>query len=137
VLFIDARHIYNQIDRAHRDWLPEQIEFLANIVRLYRGEDIELDQGSEQLLAEKGLGEGYADVPGLCKVATREEIEAQGWSLNPGRYVGAAAREAEDVDFTERLEELAEELAVLNSESDELEEQIGKNVSDMLEAAAR
>ena len=39
VLFIDARHIYRQIDRAHRDWTPAQIEFLANIVRLYRGED--------------------------------------------------------------------------------------------------
>ena len=38
VLFLDARHIYNQIDRAHREFTPEQIEFLANIVRLYRGE---------------------------------------------------------------------------------------------------
>ena len=38
VLFIDARHIFRQIDRAHRDFTPEQIEFLANIARLYRGE---------------------------------------------------------------------------------------------------
>jgi type I restriction enzyme M protein len=136
VLFIDARHIYRQIDRAHRDWLPEQIEFLANIVRLYRGEVIELDQGSESLLAEKGLADGYTDVPGLCKVATQEEIEAQGWSLNPGRYVGAAAREAEDVDFAERLEELAEELEVLNAEARELEEVIGSNVAGVLEAAS-
>jgi len=133
VLFIDARHIYNQIDRAHRDWLPEQIEFLANIVRLYRGEAVELNQGSEPLLAEKGLSEGYADVPGLCKVATREEIEAQGWSLNPGRYVGAAAKETEDVDFAERLEELAEELEVLNSEARELEETISANTARILE----
>ena len=134
VLFIDARHLYRQIDRAHRDWLPEQIEFLANIVRLYRGEAIELDQGSEQLLAEKGLAEGYADVPGLCKLATREEIEAQGWSLNPGRYVGAAARDAEDVDFTERLEELAEELEVLNAEALEIQEKISANVARLLTA---
>ncbi|MCK2047065.1 type I restriction-modification system subunit M [Chromohalobacter moromii] len=132
VLFVDARHIYRQIDRAHRDWQPEQIEFLANIVRLYRGEKIELDQGSEKLLAEKGLNDGYVDVPGLCKLATREEIEGQGWSLNPGRYVGAAAREAEDVDFAERLEELAEELEVLNSESNELESLIGQNVAKVL-----
>ena len=41
VLFIDARHIFRQIDRAHRDFTPEQIEFLANIVRLYRGESAE------------------------------------------------------------------------------------------------
>jgi len=38
VLFIDARHHFRQIDRAHRDWTPEQIEFISNIVRVYRGE---------------------------------------------------------------------------------------------------
>jgi type I restriction enzyme M protein len=38
-------------------------------------------------------------VAGLCKIATLDEIEAQGWSLNPGRYVGVAQRkEAEDFD---------------------------------------
>lgn len=137
VLFIDARHIYRQIDRAHRDWMPEQIEFLANIVRLYRGEAVEVDQGSEPLLAEKGLAEDYADVPGLCKVATREEIEAQGWSLNPGRYVGAAAREAEDVNFTERLEVLAEELEVLNTEAKELEAEVSSNVASLLMGGAK
>ena len=41
----------------------------------------------------------YRDVVGLCKIATLDEIEAQGWSLNPGRYVGLAQRqEAEDFD---------------------------------------
>ena len=35
----------------------------------------------------------------LCKIATLDEIEAPGWSLNPGRYVGVAQRqEAEDFD---------------------------------------
>jgi len=38
VLFIDARHIYRQVDRAHRDWMPAQIGFIANLARLYRGE---------------------------------------------------------------------------------------------------
>jgi type I restriction enzyme M protein len=36
VLFIDARRIYRQIDRAHRDFREDQLEFIANIVRLYR-----------------------------------------------------------------------------------------------------
>ncbi len=40
VLFIDARHIYRQVDRAHRDWTEAQISFLANIVRLYRGDNL-------------------------------------------------------------------------------------------------
>ena len=49
VLFVDARKIFRQIDRAHREWLPEQIEFLANIVRLYRGEPTETRAGSSTL----------------------------------------------------------------------------------------
>ncbi len=38
ILFIDARNTYHQIDRAHREWKEEQIQNLAAIVRLYRGE---------------------------------------------------------------------------------------------------
>ena len=102
VLFIDARHLYRQIDRAHRDWTPAQIEFLANIARLYRGEKPENLHDSAALLAEHFPEGRYADVAGLCKVATRAEIESQGWSLNPGRYVGVAARTEEDFDFKGR-----------------------------------
>ena len=88
VLFIDARHIFRQIDRAHRDFTPDQTEFLANIVRLYRGEAVETNQGSKPMMAKNFSGRKYLDIPGLCKAATLAEIEAQGWSLNPGRYVG-------------------------------------------------
>ncbi|MFI5093735.1 MAG: N-6 DNA methylase [Candidatus Acidiferrales bacterium] len=133
VLFIDARHIFRQIDRAHRDFAPEQLEFLANIVRLYRGEKIETNFDSEAMLKEKFPDGKYDDVLGLCKAATLAEIEAQGWSLNPGRYVGVAEREADDFDFKEKLEELNEELEILNKEAKELEEQIADNVSSLLE----
>ncbi len=121
VLFIDARNIYRQVDRAHRDFLPEQIEFIANIVRLYRGQQPEFANGGKALLAEKGFSDSYVDVAGLCKVATLRDIEEQGWSLNPGRYVGAPEREDDGVDFAGRLEELNEELEILNGEARELE----------------
>ncbi|MFI5397923.1 MAG: N-6 DNA methylase [Candidatus Binatia bacterium] len=133
VLFLDARHLYRQIDRAHRDFLPEHIEFLGNIVRLYRGEQPEITNGSKALLAEKFPELRYADVAGLCKVATIKEIEAQGWSLNPGRYVGVADRAPDEFDFAERLEELNEELERLNTEARELEERIAENVVNILE----
>ena len=74
----------------------------------------------------------YQDVPGLCKVATIEEIKAQGWSLNPGRYVGVAEREEDDFDFVERLTELQEELELLNAEAHELEMRIAENVVTIL-----
>jgi type I restriction enzyme M protein len=134
VLFLDARRIYRQIDRAHRDFTPEQVEFLANIVRLYRGKEPEFVRGSEKLLKEKFPKLKYADVAGLCRVATRKEIEAQGWSLNPGRYVGVApGDEVSDADFKEQFEELTEELESLNAEARELEERIAGNAVEILE----
>jgi type I restriction enzyme M protein len=135
VLFIDARHIFRQIDRAHRDFTPQQIEFLANIVRLYRAEDTENQHDSVGMLSERFPDGQYVDVPGLCKVATIEEIKAQGWSLNPGRYVGVADREEDDFDFKERLQELNEELETLNAEARELEERIAGNVGKLMEGA--
>jgi type I restriction enzyme M protein len=132
VLFLDARHIFRQIDRAHRDFTPEQIEFIANIVRLYRGEKPENQHGSAKMMAEEFPEKKYADVSGLCKVATVKEIEAQGWSLNPGRYVGVAEGEEEDFDFKERLGELNEELETLNAEAKELEERISENIEKLL-----
>ena len=41
MLFIDARQTFSQVDRAHREFMPAQIEFIANIVRLYRGREPE------------------------------------------------------------------------------------------------
>jgi type I restriction enzyme M protein len=135
VLFIDARHIYHQIDRAHREFAPEQVEFLANIVRLYRGKQPEFMRGSEKMLKEKFPKLKYVDVPGLCKVATRKSIEAQGWSLNPGRFVGVAAGvEVSNADFMEQFEELTEELETLNVEARELEQRIVGNAAKVLEA---
>ncbi|MBN2391003.1 MAG: SAM-dependent DNA methyltransferase [Anaerolineae bacterium] len=133
VLFIDARRIYTQVDRAHREFTPAQIEFLANIARLYRGETPETEQGSADLMTEHFPDGVYQDAPGLCKVATLAEIEAQGWSLNPGRYVGVPERvEDPDFDFEESLTELHEELELLNAEAHELEKRIGENVGQLL-----
>ncbi|ACD91489.1 N-6 DNA methylase [Chlorobium limicola DSM 245] len=252
VLFIDARYIYRQVDRAHRDWTPAQIGFMANLVRLWRGETLDYTLGGEEarekieevfavkspepaglngqgvhaahaLAAEspaqygatdeqsfqppspsgrragdegaakhegagniayrdeakehpspygrragdegavkhEGAGniayrdeakalpspsgrrvgdEGarniaYRDIPGLCKAATLKEIEAQGWSLNPGRYVGVAAGEAvSDEDFKAQLETLNEELELLNAQARELEATIAANVTQILES---
>lgn len=138
VLFIDARHTYRQVDRAHREWTPAQIGFIANVVRLYRGEDLDFTLGGDEaeLKIKEVFGKKpkYADNPGLCKVATLKQIEAQGWSLNPGRYVGVAAGEAvRDEDFKEQLETLNEELEILNSASRELESTIARNVAEILE----
>lgn len=38
ILFIDARNIFRQIDRAHREFTPEQISNIACIRHLYQGD---------------------------------------------------------------------------------------------------
>jgi type I restriction enzyme M protein len=139
VLFIDARHIYRQVDRAHREWTPAQIGFFANLVRLYRGEILDYTLGGDAARAKIeevfGTKPNYADVAGLCKATTLKEIEAQGWSLNPGRYVGVAAGEAvSDEDFKEQLETMNEELETLNAQARDLEQTIAGNVAEILEA---
>jgi len=139
VLFLDARHIYRHVDRAHRDWTEGQIGFMANVVRLYRGEEPDFTLGGPEAGAKLkevfGKKLKFADVPGLCKAAMIKEIEAQGWSLNPGRYVGVApGEEVSDEDFKEQLETLNEELEMLNAQARDLEGTIARNVAEILEA---
>ncbi|WP_081976993.1 type I restriction-modification system subunit M [Bordetella trematum] len=130
VLFIDARSFYRQVTRANRDFLPEQIEFLANIVRLWRIEAIETEAGSQELIQQHFPEGRYQDVAGVCKAATLAEIEAQGWSLNPGRYVGVAQGEqVSDEDFKVQLETMAEELELLTLEANSIYEKLSADIS--------
>ncbi len=61
-------------------------------MRLYRGEALDLTLGGDEargkLVEVFGKKPAYTDVAGLCRAVSLKEIEAQGWSLNPGRYVG-------------------------------------------------
>jgi type I restriction enzyme M protein len=148
VLFIDARHIFRQVTRAVRDFSSEQLNFIANIVRLYRGQGIDntflethLDEGNDGQYSLDNFFKSengeftYQDIAGLCKVASKEEIIEQGYSLNPGRYVGVAEGEQEnDEDFAVKLTALQEELEVLNTEAHELESCIGDNIAQLLGA---
>lgn len=134
LLFIDARHTYRQIDRAHRDFRPQQIEFLANIVRLWRSEPVEDTAGSAELTVEHFPEGRYIDVPGLCKVATIEEIETeQGWSLNPGRYVGAVESEDDHEGFVEKMAEFYEEFMSLSANATELTTKVETVMQGLIE----
>lgn len=78
------------------------------------------------------FGEGvYADVPGLCKLATIAEIEEKDWSFTPGAYVGVAPIEDDGVDFEERMTEIHKELLTLQKESNDLMDAISQNLKEM------
>ncbi len=132
-LFIDARSIFRQVDRAHRDFTDEQLEFLANIVRLYRGEDPEFASGTNELVSERFPDGRYIDVNGLCRVATLAEIEEQSWSLNPGRYVGTEVEDLEDEVFEEKLAAAHLELRELAARGAELEAGVERVLSQLLQ----
>lgn len=71
-------------------------------------------------------------VPGLCKVVSSSDIEANGWGLSPGLYVGVAPPEVdEDFDFEETLRDIHVELRGLNEEAAELSMQIAKNFEEL------
>jgi len=131
VLFIDARNIYRQIDRAHREFTHQQIEFISNIVRLYRGQEIETIKCSSSMIQKHFPDLKYRDVEGLCKQATIEEIRAQKYSLNCGRYVGIETSRMDSSDFRNTVTKMLKELEMLNQESREIEKKISENLSKL------
>lgn len=96
-----------------------------------------LEVGEAVWLVEK-FGEGeYADVPGLCKVASKRDIqgdqpaEESSWSLTPGAYVGVPPVEDDGVDFHERMGEIQAELTRLQAESNDLMATITRNFQEL------
>ena len=96
---------------------------------------IELIEDAENIckeavwLTERFGYEGeYKDIPGLCYIATKAEIEEKNFSLNPGAYVGAAEQKDDGVDFAQRMAEIHSELAQLNADSNRLFAQIQSNL---------
>ncbi|NBJ71627.1 MULTISPECIES: class I SAM-dependent DNA methyltransferase [Clostridia] len=159
ILFIDARNIFTQVDRALREFSDEQIKNLAIINRLYEEDSEsfyslikEYENSRDNADSEEGkkyfqkqidwlldrFPEGkYQDVIGLCKVGKldgEDGIIDQDYSLNPGRYVGVVIEDdgmtAEQ--FNENLSNLNEEFKQLNEEAKELEAQIEKNLDSLV-----
>lgn len=105
ILFIDARKLGHMVDRTRKEFSEVDIDKITRAYHAWRGE------------AEAGI---YADVPGFCKSATLEEIKAHGYVLTPGRYVGAADIEDDDVPFAERFSALRAILDIQLAESETL-----------------
>ena len=105
VLFIDARKLGHMVDRTRKEFCDEDIAKIAGTYHAWRCEP------------ESGA---YEDESGFCKAATLEEIREYNHVLTPGRYVGAAAAETDDVPFEERFAELKETLAEQFAEAEEL-----------------
>ncbi len=92
----------------------------------------EVTVAKEAVWLYEKFGEGeYTDVPGLCNVASIDEIAEKNYSLTPGAYVGIAPVEDDGVDFEERMVEIHRELLSLQAESNDLMDIISKNMKEM------
>lgn len=147
ILFIDARNIFTQVDRAHRKFSDEQIKNLGIITRLYEGDsdafwqlvDEYKSAGKQEevdWLLERWPEGKYRDVIGLCKVAkiTGEDgIEDNDWSLNAGRYVGVVIEDdgMTSVEFRQEMLSLNHEFSKLNAEAEDLQKEIEKNIVEL------
>lgn len=69
----------------------------------------------------------YRDIPGLCRIASIEDVEAKNFSLTPGAYVGAEEVADDGIDFTARMKEIHAELERLQTESAEIFATIKEN----------
>ena len=115
-------------DISKRDKKKTEAEWAARIAEV--DEAVTIAKEAIWLTDKFGAGE-YRDIPGLCKVAQRSEIEAKGWSLTPGAYVGVAPQEGDGIDFKQRMAEIHAELLRLQEQSNELMETISRNMEEM------
>jgi type I restriction enzyme M protein len=116
-LFIDARRLGTLIDRVHRELTDDDIAQVADTYHAWRSE-----------------GGTYADVPGFAKSATIEDIRSHGFVLTPGRYVGAAEADENDVPFEERFAALRAKLEEQFAEGQELQTRIADSLSRLVNA---
>ena len=122
----DAKEAVASAERKQKKQVQERLDVeIADLEAV-------LTVAKEAVWLTDKFGEGvYADVPGLCKVAGIDEIEAKGWSLTPGAYVGVAPDEGDGVDFHARMKEIHAELLTLQARSNELMETISRNMKEM------
>ncbi|EAR22264.1 class I SAM-dependent DNA methyltransferase [Nitrococcus mobilis] len=102
ILFIDARKLGQMVDRTRKEFSEEDIAKIAGSYHSWRGAG------------------PYEDVPGFCKAVTLDEIREHSHILTPGRYVGAAAEEADNLSFEEQFADLKEILAEQFAHAEEL-----------------
>ena len=111
ILFIDARNFGTMIDRRHRELTEEDLKKISTTYHAWRGE-----------------GGKYSNIKGFCKEANFDEIIKNGYILTPGRYVGTEEIEEDETIFEEHMKNLTKELNDQFKKSEELEEEIRKNL---------
>jgi type I restriction enzyme M protein len=117
------------LKRARREAEAARVRLVDEARELFR---VRYFHRQARWLQERFPDAQLRDVPGLVKLVGRAEIEANDWSLSPGRYVGVAPEEVdEDFDFEAALRDIHVELQGLNAEAAELATRIARNFEEL------
>ena len=112
ILFIDAKKLGHLIDRKNRELSEEDIRKIANTYHSWRNAD------------------GYEDIPGFCKEATLDDVDAQEFILTPGRYVGIAEMEEDDEGYSDKMKRLTSKFYALLKTSNEIDVEIKQQLKE-------
>jgi type I restriction enzyme M protein len=110
-LFIDARKLGAMVPGSRRQRELEAVD-IARIVDTYHS------------FRNLKPASPYMDIDGFCKVATRADIEQQGFVLTPGRYVGTPEADEDELPAAERLEIIRKRLVEELDESAVVEKRL-------------
>lgn len=108
-LFIDARKLGRLTSRKNRVLDTEDIAQIYSTYHAFRNLDPESP---------------YTDIDGFCRVASVDEVKAQGFVLAPGRYVGTPETDEDTVPTVERLAQLRQRLIAEMDEASSLESRL-------------
>ena len=115
MLFIDARKKGVMASRKQKALTQENVVEIAAAYHVFRRADAK-----------------FESVEGFCKAATIEDIQANGYKLTPGIYVGNEEIETDDVPFEDKMAELMGRLQEQFVESNKLQERITRNLEGLL-----
>jgi type I restriction enzyme M protein len=108
ILFLDARRMGRKISRTQIELTDQEIARIASTYHRWRGTE----------------EPAYQDEPGFSKSAALGEVEAAGFTLSPGRYVGAPESEEDEIAYEERMATLVDQLADEMAENARLAQEV-------------
>jgi len=130
-LFIDARQLGTMIDRTQKELTEEDIQKIADTYHAWRSVGVDPGVHPNQSAGANTQVRPYEDIPGFCKSALIEDIQKHDYVLTPGRYVGIAEEEDDDIPFEEKMEVLTTALFAQMKESVKLDEVIRQNLEEL------
>lgn len=129
--YVRTEEMKNEKDRKKE--IRDQIKEIAEITGYFNTacDDYLYFVKENKWLTDRFPDAVYVDVPGLCKVVSRDEIADNDYSLTPGRYVETASQIDEDFDYETRMSEIKIELKALNAESVKFAKIIQGNLEEL------